>query len=36
VNVAVRGSDHPCTAKPSGQLRVNAEKRLAHAVDSAL
>ena len=36
VDVAVRGADHAGATEPSGQFGVNAEERLAHAVDSAL
>ena len=36
VDVAVRRADHAGATEPSGQFRVNAEERLAHAVDSAL
>ena len=36
VDVAVRSSDHACATESAGQFRVNAEKGLAHAVDSAL
>src|SRR6185436_17735903 len=36
VDVAVRRADDAGTTRPSGQFGVNAEERLAHAVDSAL